>query len=79
MSNNKYVILNASEVSDVDFSQVKETSADTLTWNKDNSKTFVKYEGNAPSFLEGKTVLTIDQIKEELQKSEWHIGDGNTN
>ena len=36
--NNKYVILTAVEASSIDFSKVKETSADTLLWNNDNSK-----------------------------------------
>ena len=78
-NNNKYVILDASEVSSIDFSKVKQTSADTLTWNNDNSKTFVKYTGDAPSFLSGKSVLTITEIQEELQKSEWTTDDGNNN
>jgi len=53
--NRKYVIINASEVSSVDFSQVNETSASTLRYSVDNSKTFVKFDGNTPSFLSGKT------------------------
>ena len=36
--NRKYVIINASEVSSVDFSQVIETSADTLRYKLDNSQ-----------------------------------------
>ena len=78
-NNNKYVILDASEVSSIDFSKVKETSADTLVWNNDNSKTFVKYTSDAPSFLSSKSVLTITEIQEELQKSEWTTDDGNNN
>ena len=49
--NNKYVILTAVEASSIDFSKVKETSVDTLLWNNDNSKTFVKYEGDTQSAL----------------------------
>ena len=77
--NNKYVILTAVEVSSIDFSKVKETSADTLLWNNDNSKTFVKYEGDAPSFLRDKPTLTQTEMIEELEKSEWDIDDGNNN
>ena len=69
--NRKYVIIEASEVDSVDFSKVLETSANTLRWNNDNSKTFVKYEGSEPSFLSGKTTFTESQILEELQKTEW--------
>ena len=41
-----YVIIEAGDVSSVDFSQVLETSANTLRYSNDNSKTFVKYEGS---------------------------------
>tara|TARA_B100001564_G_scaffold230707_1_gene194727 strand:+ start:306 stop:536 length:231 start_codon:yes stop_codon:yes gene_type:complete len=66
-----YVIIEASDVSGVDFSQVLETSADTLRYNKDDSKTFVKYEGSQPSFLNGKTTYTHAEILTELAKDEW--------
>ena len=61
--NRKYVIITASEVSSVDFSKVLETSANTLRYNNDNSKTFVKYEGNQPSFLDGKQEYTHSEIR----------------
>ena len=67
----KYVIITASEVSSVDFSQVKETSASTLRYSLDNSKTFVKYEGNQPSFLTGKQEYTNAQMLTILANSEW--------
>ena len=40
----KFVIINSAEVSSVDFSEVLELSADTLRYNNDNTKNFVKYE-----------------------------------
>ena len=67
----KYVIITAAEVSSVDFSKVLEDSANTLRYNNDESKTFVKFEGDTPSFLEGKTSYTINEIREELKKDEW--------
>ena len=66
-----YVIIDASEVSSVDFSQVKETSADTLRYSLDNSKTFVKFEGDTPSFLDGKTIYDRSQMLTILAGSEW--------
>jgi len=66
-----YVIIEAGDVSGVDFSQVLEDSASTLRYSKDNSKTFVKYEGNQPSFLDGKTEYTHDEILVELAKDSW--------
>ena len=58
----KWVIISQSDVSSVDFSKVMETSANALRYSLDGSKTFVKYEGNKPSFLTGKTVYTHSQI-----------------
>ncbi len=63
----KYVIINADEVGSVDFSQVLETSSDTLRYSLDESKTFVKFNGATPSFLEGKTQYTHSEIVATLQ------------
>ena len=66
-----YVIIDASEVSSVDFDQVVETSVDTLRYSLDGSKTFVKYEGTQPSFLSGKTEYTHSEILNILSGPEW--------
>ena len=70
MSRN-YVIIDASEVSSVDFDQVLETSAETLRYNVAGTKTFVKFEGETPSFLEGKTSYTHSEMLEILAGEEW--------
>ena len=72
--NRKYVIIDKDDVSSVDFSQVLETSADTLRYNNDESKTFVKYEGNKPSFLSCKTEYTHSEILAILNDvdGEWY-------
>ena len=72
MSRN-YVIIDASEVSSVDFDQVLETSAETLRYNVNpaGTKTFVKFEGDTPSFLEGKTANTHSEMLEILAGEEW--------
>ena len=71
--NRKYVIISKSDVASVDFSQVMETSADTLRYSNDGSKTFVKYEGSQPSFLSGKTEYTHSEILAILNEvdGEW--------
>ena len=69
--NRKYVIIEASEVSTVDFSQVLETSADTLRYNLLGTQTFVKYVGNKPRFLYGKDTYTHSEILEILAGEEW--------
>jgi len=70
MSRN-YVIIDASEVSSVDFDQVLETSADTLRYNIAGTQTFVKFEGATPSFLAGKTAYTHSEILAILAGEEW--------
>tara|TARA_R100000742_G_C4215000_1_gene40329 strand:+ start:51 stop:293 length:243 start_codon:yes stop_codon:yes gene_type:complete len=73
----KYVIITSSETSSIDFTKVQETSIDTLRWNKDNTKTFVKYEGNQPSFLSGKTEYSNTELLAILNNvnGEWYIED----
>jgi len=66
-----YVIIDASEVSSVDFDQVAETSADTLRYSVDGTKTFVKFEGDTPSFLIGEPQYTADEILSILSGPEW--------
>ena len=47
--NRNYMILSTSETGSVDFSQVLETSSQTLRLSVDESLTFVKWEGDIPS------------------------------
>ena len=70
-NNRKYVIIDKDEVASVDFTQVMETSADTLRYSNDGSKTCVKYEGDQPSFLSGKTEYSHSEILTEFKKDEW--------
>ena len=72
--NRKYVIISKDDVSSVDFSQVFETSADTLLYNNDKSKTIVKYDGSQPSFLSGKTEYSHSEILAILRDTdgEWY-------
>ncbi len=70
----KYVIIDSSGVSSVDFSQVLETSAETLRYNNNDTKTFVKFEGDTPTFLDGKTQYTHSEILAILNNvdGEWY-------
>ena len=69
--NRKYVVINASEVSAVDFSQVLQRAASVLRYSKDGSKTFVKFEGDTPSFLSGKTQYNHSEILALLEGDDW--------
>ena len=71
-----YVIIDTSEVSSVDFNQVLENSADTLRYNIAGTKTFVKFEGDTPSFLAGKTANTHSEMLTILAGEEWTSSEG---
>ena len=63
----KYVIITIEDVEDVDFDQVLEDGPKTLTISKDGNYTFVKFEGDTPSFLEGKTQYTRQEFRSKIQ------------
>ena len=67
----KYVIILAEEVSSVNFSQVLETSQNTLRYSLDNNQALLKFEGETPSFLEGKTEYDYSAIMDILNGSDW--------
>ena len=64
-SNRRWVIFNTSETGSIDFSQVMETSSDTLSLNLSGSQTFVKYEGSQPS-----SVTALSSKSQEYTHSE---------
>ena len=45
--NRKFMIFNVSELSNINFSQVCETSADTVRKSVDGTKTFVKWDSDS--------------------------------
>ena len=78
--NRKYVIFNTSETGSIDFSQVMETSVNTLRLNISGSQTVVKYEGSQPSSVAGlsskSNEYTHTQILNVLTGSEWSHSEG---
>tara|TARA_Y100000310_G_C20618460_1_gene781948 strand:- start:176 stop:424 length:249 start_codon:yes stop_codon:yes gene_type:complete len=78
--NRKHVVFNTSETGSIDFSQVMETSVNTLRLNISGSKTFVKYEGSQPSSVDDLSSksdeYTHEQIKNILTGSEWGTSGG---
>ena len=74
--NRKWVIFDTSETGSIDFSQVLETSAETLRLNLSGSRTFVKYETDMPSSVSALTTKTSEythtEIRNLLTGSEWH-------
>ena len=59
------------EIDSVDFNQVMETEASKVRKSVDGSKFFVKFEGDTPSFLDGKTQYTHSEILAILATEEW--------
>ena len=70
-----YVIIDASEVSNVDFSKVLNRNSDYVSYSLDGSKAFVKFEGDTPSFLEGKTTYNRSEMLAILAGEEWSADD----
>jgi|TARA_R110001592_G_scaffold216905_1_gene470593 hypothetical protein len=77
----KYVIIGTDEVENVDFSQVSQDSAKTLRVSEDGNFTFLKFKGDTPSFLEGKTQYTAEEFINILDDTSgiWFISEAEQN
>jgi hypothetical protein len=64
--NRKYVIFNVTELNLIDFTQVLETSADTVRRSVDGTKTFVKYEGTMPTSVAALTTKSQEYSHDEI-------------
>jgi hypothetical protein len=73
--NRNYLIFNMSEVDSIDFTNVLETSTETLRLSVDETKSFVKWEGETPSFVSDLTntegPYSHSQILEVLAEEAW--------
>lgn len=73
--NREFMIFNVSELSQINFTQVLETSEDTVRRSVDGTKTFVKWDGIIPqcvidlSTSEGP--YTYNEMIEILNTPEW--------
>lgn len=61
-----YVIFDLTEVDTIDFSEVMETSADTLRKNLANTQSFVKYESVMPASVAALTTRSQEYTHEEI-------------
>jgi hypothetical protein len=59
------------DVSSIDFSQVEETSQDTLRLSIDTTKTVLKFVGETPSFLVGLQQYNHSEILAIMHSPEW--------
>lgn len=73
--NREYLVFPSVEISKINFEQVCETSSDTLRKSVDETKTFVKWEGEAPEFVAdivgAEGPYTHMEMIEILSGSEW--------
>jgi len=73
--NREFMIFNVSELPNIDFTQVCETSADTVRKSVDETKTFVKWDGTIPQCVADLTTkegpYTYDEMLEILATDEW--------
>jgi len=64
-----------SEIDSIDFNNVLETSADTIRKSIDETKSFIKWDGEQPSFVSDLTTsegpYTHSQILEILAGEAW--------
>ena len=70
-----YLIIKTSELDSVDFNQVCETSAETVRRSIDDTKTFIKWDGDQPTFVSSLTETegpyTIEEILDILATNVW--------
>jgi len=76
----QFMILNVSELPLIDFTQVLETSIDTVRKSVDETKTFVKWDGlTIPSSVNSLTTkegpYTYEEIINILSTPEWSYPD----
>jgi hypothetical protein len=76
MENRQFIIFNVSELNKIDFTQVLETSAETVRKSVDETKTFVKWEGEIPSCIStlttGEGPYNYEEILAILATEEWN-------
>jgi hypothetical protein len=71
----EFMIFNVSELDTIDFTQVLETSAETVRKSVDGTKTFVKWDGAMPQCVIDLTTsegpYTYEEILAILATPEW--------
>ena len=77
--NREFMIFNVSELNQINFNEVLETSADTVRKSVDLTKTFVKWDGTIPQCVSELTTkegpYTYDEILNILSTPEWTSND----
>lgn len=73
--NRKFMIFNVSELNEIDFTKVLETSSETVIKSINGTKTFVKWDGTVPTCVNNLTTkegpYNYDEILIILSTPEW--------
>lgn len=73
--NREFMIFNVSELANINFEEVLETSIDTVRKSVDQTKTFVKWDGVIPECVSNLTTkegpYSYDEILIILSTPEW--------
>ena len=73
----QFMIFNTEELSKIDFTQVLETSIETVRKSVDGTKTFVKWDDTMPQCIESLTTkegaYTYEEILIILSTTEWNL------
>jgi hypothetical protein len=73
--NREFMIFNVTELGQINFTQVLETSSETVRKSVDGTKTFVKWDGSTPQCVIDLTTsegpYTYDEILQILSTPEW--------
>jgi hypothetical protein len=74
-SNRQFMIFSVSELTQINFTQVLETSSDTVCRSVNDSKTFVKWDGEMPTCVSDLTTkegpYTYTEMLTILSTPEW--------
>jgi len=76
MEERNFMIFNVSEINSINFTEVLETSGDTLRISTNGEKTFVKWDGqdiptSVQDLLTKEGPYTYEEILTILETSEW--------
>lgn len=70
-----YLIINTNETDKINFDDILETSTETLRYSVDGTKTFIKWDGTQPAWIDLLTSkegpYSHDEILEILSGEDW--------
>ena len=74
----KYVIIPLSKVEDINYDEIIQKNVQSLRLSEDGEYTFVKFEGDTPSFLNGLTQYTHTEMLTILNNIDgiWYLDEG---